>query len=458
MGGRRRRGRWHLHHGERHRRRAGRPGRRGGEQARGQPGRGRAGRAVPRSPPTSGSRTRRPGCCGSRVGGARLRARPTARRSPSSPVVVAMPQAGGRPAVRLAGQEARLERHAARQYQRQALRAGIVEPTHDAAGLSGLLSLAAAASGGGGDAQQATTARPAGAGHRSLGAAARPAGQKFPHSTDPTSSPAASGLPPLSEEDVVAYNATKPPIPLAALYLEPSPTPLDYPYAVMPGIDLTKAAAATVLLRAAAPRRASRTGWPRQSLRAPDGNGVTASRRRRARRARPARGTARRRPVGPPRVAWTRCAIDRAVSALVDRSPSRDGCSRVIDVSGSMQAPVPTAGNATRAQVTVAAASRGLNLFDDSWSVGLWTFSTELVGSRRLAGDRADQPALRQPGQAAAGGSPAIRPAKRRHRPVRHRWRRTRPSRTAGSPAGSIRWCCSPTGRTRTRTAFPRAR
>ena len=33
-------------------------------------------------------------------------------------------------------------------------------------------------------------------------------------------------------------------------------------------------------------------------------------------------------------------------------------------------------------QVTVAAARRGLALFDDSWAIGLWTFSTKLDGNR----------------------------------------------------------------------------
>ncbi|MFD0817133.1 VWA domain-containing protein, partial [Micromonospora zhanjiangensis] len=54
----------------------------------------------------------------------------------------------------------------------------------------------------------------------------------------------------------------------------------------------------------------------------------------------------------------------------------------VIDVSGSMERTVPTANNATREQVTVAAASKGLGLFDDSWAIGLWTFSTNMVGSQ----------------------------------------------------------------------------
>jgi Ca-activated chloride channel homolog len=54
----------------------------------------------------------------------------------------------------------------------------------------------------------------------------------------------------------------------------------------------------------------------------------------------------------------------------------------VLDVSGSMLTKVPTAGNRTREQVTVDAAVRGLELFDDSWAVGLWVFSTNLDGNR----------------------------------------------------------------------------
>jgi hypothetical protein len=47
-----------------------------------------------------------------------------------------------------------------------------------------------------------------------------------------------------------------------------------------------------------------------------------------------------------------------------------------------MAAPVPTAGGATREQVTIEAAKRGLGLFDDSWAVGLWIFSTLMDGSK----------------------------------------------------------------------------
>jgi hypothetical protein len=54
----------------------------------------------------------------------------------------------------------------------------------------------------------------------------------------------------------------------------------------------------------------------------------------------------------------------------------------VIDVSGSMLTPVPTAGGLTREQVTVKAAAQGLSLFDDNWAVGLWIFSTNMDGTK----------------------------------------------------------------------------
>jgi hypothetical protein len=54
----------------------------------------------------------------------------------------------------------------------------------------------------------------------------------------------------------------------------------------------------------------------------------------------------------------------------------------VFDISGSMEKKVATAGGATRAKVTQGAAQQGLALFDDKWAVGVWLFSTELVGKR----------------------------------------------------------------------------
>ncbi|MFC8617027.1 substrate-binding and VWA domain-containing protein [Micromonospora purpureochromogenes] len=259
------------------------------------------------------------------------------------------------------------------------LRAGIVEPTQDAAGLSGLLSLTAAASASGGDTAKATTGalRALATGRSAL---RQDLLARFPRSNDPTSIASGLGAAALSEEDVMAYNSTKPPIPLAALYLEPAPMPLDYPFAVLPGIEPAKQSAARVLFELLT-TQGFKNRLAAQSLRAPDGNwgdGFKAPQGAPS----PAGGAATAPPAGVGAVGGLDpFAIDRAVSGWSIATQSGRMLA-VVDVSGSMKTKVPSAGNATREQVTVSAASRGLNLFDDSWSIGLWTFSTELVGSR----------------------------------------------------------------------------
>jgi Ca-activated chloride channel family protein len=261
------------------------------------------------------------------------------------------------------------------------LRAGIVEPTQDAAGLSGLLSLtaAASASGGGADAQKAMTGalRALATGRSAL---RQDLLARFPRASDPTAIASGLGAAALSEEDVIAYNETKPPVPLAALYLEPAPMPLDYPYAVLPGIEPDKASAAKVLFELLT-TAGFRNRLAAQSLRAPDGNwgdGFKAPQGAPS----PAGGAATVPPTGGAAAGGLDpVAISRAVSSWsIATQSGRMLC--VIDVSGSMKQPVPSARNASREQVTVAAASRGLVLFDDSWSIGLWTFSTQLVGSQ----------------------------------------------------------------------------
>ncbi|HEX5595927.1 MAG TPA: substrate-binding domain-containing protein [Micromonosporaceae bacterium] len=298
-----------------------------------------------------------------------------------SPIVVAMPEpvatAAGWPDKKLTWADLLKQITSG-----SGLRAGIVEPTRDAASLSGLLALGAATSKTGGDAQKATTAvlRALATGKSAL---REDLVARFPRSADPTSIASALNLAALSEEDVIAFNAKKPPIPLAALYLDPAPAPLDYPYAVMPGIDPVKTAAADKLFQELGTAAfLDRLGA--QGLRAPDGSwgaGFTA----------PAGAPS---PAGPPSTPISAApegggktpgpdpaVIDRVLSTWTAVTlPSR--MLAVIDVSGSMFQKVPTANNATRMEVTIAAAQGGLNLFDDLWAVGLWTFSTQLDGNR----------------------------------------------------------------------------
>lgn len=247
------------------------------------------------------------------------------------------------------------------------MKAGVVEPTRDAAGLSGLLALGAAAESAGAQAQQARIAA-----LRAL-AAGRSAVRddlmaRFPQAADAQSLSAGLNLAAVSEEAVIAFNTRKPPVPLAALYLEPAPLALDYPYTVMPGIDPAKNAAAGALRQALATSEfRDRLGG--LGLRGPDGVG----------------GAGFAAPDGAP--SGTVKAADKVDVAAVEKTlaswaataaPAR--MLAVIDVSGTMRVQVPSAGNATRMQVTVEAARRGLSLFGDDWAVGLWIFATHLNG------------------------------------------------------------------------------
>jgi Ca-activated chloride channel homolog len=254
------------------------------------------------------------------------------------------------------------------------LRAGIVEPTRDAAGMSGLLALSAAASQAGNDAQQARTAalRVLGAGRSAV---RDDLTAKFPQAPDAASINSGLGVAALSEEDVIRYNAKKPPVPLAAIYLDPAPVPLDYPYAVMPGTDPDKAAAADSLHKALN-GAGFRDRLGALGLRAPDGAGGSAF-------AVPSGGPAK---AAPPNAAGKGGAPDtQVVDAALSTWTAVTAPARmlaVFDISGTMRGAVPSAGGASRMEVTKEAARRGLALFGDDWAVGVWIFSTNLGRGR----------------------------------------------------------------------------
>ncbi|GAA0797220.1 VWA domain-containing protein [Spirilliplanes yamanashiensis] len=263
------------------------------------------------------------------------------------------------------------------------LRTGIVDPTRDAAGLAGLLALGQATGGsaGGAAAQNAATGA-----LRTLAQASSALRddllEKFPRSTDPADIASALNAAPLSEEDVVAYNAEQPPIKLAALYLDPAPPALNYPFAVLPEADAPRQAAADGL-HTALSSAAFRDALAGRGLRAADGStgagfaapagAPAASPSVAASSAPPSGGAAA---GGPDAGAISRALGSWAAITLPGRVLA------VFDVSGSMLTTVPSARNATRAQVTQAAARQGLSLFDDKWAVGVWLFSTELRGKQ----------------------------------------------------------------------------
>jgi hypothetical protein len=285
----------------------------------------------------------------------------------SSPVVVAMPQPFatnlGWPSAKLTWTDLFRKMTTG-----TGLRAGVVEPTRDAAGLAGLVSLAVAANAAGGaNGQQAAAAAMRGL---AVGRSAvrEDLLQRFPHASDQAALAAGIAAAPLSEQAVNDYNAKSPGVPLAALYLEPAPPGLDYPFTILPGGDADRTAAAQKLQAAFAGDK-YRDRLADAGLRAADGS------------------TGKGFPAAPGSLTAASGQGGAAEAAAVERvlatwsamtAPSRTLA--VLDVSGSMNRPVPTAGNATRMQVLLEAAKRGLGLFDDSWAVGLWIFSTELGG------------------------------------------------------------------------------
>ncbi|WP_067496899.1 substrate-binding domain-containing protein [Actinoplanes sp. TFC3] len=290
-----------------------------------------------------------------------------------SPVVVAMPQ----PTAEIIGWPNRKLGWAdlvAKMTTGNALRTGIVDPMRDAAGLNGLLALGGAAgSSPQAKAQQVGALRTLASGSSSLRDDLL---QKFPRSTDPADLASGISAAPLSEEDVIAYDAEKPVVPLVALYLDPKPPALDYPYAVMPGLEVSTQAAATGL-REALQAASFKDELAKAGLRGADGT----------------TGAGFEAPIGAPKAAAASSSGSQgAAAAGLDAGAINQALGSwaaitlpgrvlaVFDVSGSMGTKVPTANNLSRAAVTRGAASQGLALFDDKWAVGVWVFSTEMNG------------------------------------------------------------------------------
>jgi Ca-activated chloride channel family protein len=249
------------------------------------------------------------------------------------------------------------------------VKVGVVDPTRDASGLNGLLSMAAVAAAAGPNATQTATAvlRELSANSSSVRDEVL---KRFPRASDAASLAAGLSAAPLSEQAVIAYNATQPPVRLAPLYVDPAPSSLDYPYVVMPATNGTKATAAGAFYQQLG-TSSFRDKLATAGLRAADGSV----------------GKGFQTPAGAPNIfteagaAPAADAIDTIVKSWLALSlPAR--MLAVLDVSGSMLTPVPTANGATRMQVTTEAARKGLTLFDDKWAVGLWTFSTLLDGPK----------------------------------------------------------------------------
>src|SRR5205823_4131161 len=99
------------------------------------------------------------------------------------------------------------------------VKVGTVDPTRDAAGLNGLLSMAAVAAASGANATQTETAvlRELSANSSSVRDEVL---KRFPRASDQATLASSLTAAPLSEQSVIAYNAGQPPVRLASLYVD----------------------------------------------------------------------------------------------------------------------------------------------------------------------------------------------------------------------------------------------
>ena len=169
---------------------------------------------------------------------------------------------------------------------------------------------------------------------------------------------------PASEQAVLAHNASDSPVKLVAVQLDPVLAQLDYPFAIRSGVSRQVAQAAesfrAAILAASSARTLAAAGF-----RTPDGAAAD----------------------GFPQTKAT--SLDQFVSGPIEpadrvqrtlglwsasNSPSRTLA--MFDVTSSMGTIVPGT-NASRAQVMVAAAKSGLELFTNDSRVGMWAFGAQ---------------------------------------------------------------------------------
>ncbi|MET7393096.1 substrate-binding domain-containing protein [Dactylosporangium sp. NPDC005572] len=238
---------------------------------------------------------------------------------------------------------------------------GIVDPNRDSVGVSTMVAMASVRDqfGAEGDALTVGAVKAL-----TTGKSEQPSGllARFPRDADPRTLSTAVTLAPLSEQALHAYNAAGPAVPLIAVYPDPAPIALDFPFAAMPRLSPNRAAAADQFLSVLTGND-FRNVLATHHLRANDGSvgvGMTLGPS--------AASSGGVTPVPDPAV------ISKALQMWVEiTQPSR--MLAVLDVSPAMKAQVPGAG-VTKQQVALQAAVGGLDLFPDSWAVGLWSFST----------------------------------------------------------------------------------
>ena len=168
---------------------------------------------------------------------------------------------------------------------------------------------------------------------------------------------------PMSEQQLYAYNLDHPGARLNGIYPNRDQFVFDYPVTVLNDDPSVRASAASLL--AALADGPARTVLGDAGFRTPAGEAVSGQ-------------------ASPNRKALAHATSAAEVAAAGDAyravlQPSR--LLALIDVSGSMAKPVPSAGGATRLDLATRAAVNGLAVYPDDTAVGLWVFATDLTKS-----------------------------------------------------------------------------
>lgn len=241
--------------------------------------------------------------------------------------------------------------------QRRPVRWGVPDPAHSAAAVAALLGTRA-------------VLQPRADGPATLAALLRTGRTDLP--ADPARllaglAGAAALTVPVTEQAVVAHNRRAGRIAAVAAYPAAPALSLDYPLLTLAGDPAAQSVAQRllgVLTNGPAAARLARDGFRTPAGGAPPavdlGVGVD--------------------PAAPVTTAAPPATSVADASRVLDLVRRRSRMLAVIDVSGSMGAPVPGAGGRTRLDLTKEAASLGMAAYADDAEVGLWVFATRLAG------------------------------------------------------------------------------
>jgi Ca-activated chloride channel family protein len=171
---------------------------------------------------------------------------------------------------------------------------------------------------------------------------------------------------PVSEQSVVAHNATPGASAAVAVYPTAGATALDYP--VVSFSDDPEVGEAAGALVTALTGSDGREALQTAGFRAPDGSAGA--------------GLANISGVDPAVVVTSPLPDKQTVDDAVRTVQVTNELARmlaVLDISGSMEGVVPGANGATRLDLAKAAATRGLGLYPPESDIGLWVFSRKLT-------------------------------------------------------------------------------